>query len=67
MPSGPLHDTSEVARAGIPSVMMFVQSLHGISHNKLEDTKEEHLELAVIAFDKLAEKAMQWISVGRGR
>jgi N-carbamoyl-L-amino-acid hydrolase len=67
MPSGPLHDTSEVARAGIPSVMMFVQSLHGISHNKLEDTKEEHLELAVIAFDKLAEKTLQWISVGRGR
>jgi N-carbamoyl-L-amino-acid hydrolase len=60
MPSGPLHDTSEVARAGIPSVMMFVQSLHGISHNKLEDTKEEHLELAVTAFDKLAEKAIRW-------
>lgn len=62
MPSGPLHDTSEVARAGIPSVMMFVQSLHGISHNKLEDTKEEHLELAVSAFDKLADKAMRWIA-----
>ncbi len=42
--------------------MMFVQSLHGISHNKMEDTKEEHLELAVIAFDELAEKAMQWIA-----
>ena len=42
--------------------MMFVQSLHGISHNKREDTKEEHLELAVIAFDKLVEKAMQWIA-----
>jgi len=61
MPSGPLHDTSEMARVGIPSVMMFVQSLRGISHNKLEDTKEEHLELAVVAFDKLAEKAMRWI------
>ncbi|PYJ09482.1 MAG: Zn-dependent hydrolase, partial [Verrucomicrobia bacterium] len=61
MPSGPLHDTSEVARTGIPSVMMFVQSLHGISHNKLEDTKEEHLELAVTALDKLAEKAMRWV------
>ena len=33
--------------------MMFVQSLHGISHNKIEDTKEEHLELCVTAFDKL--------------
>ena len=35
--------------------------LHGISHNKIEDTKEEHLELAVTAFDKLASKAMDWI------
>ena len=62
MPSGPLHDAAEVTRAGVPTVMMFVQSLHGISHNKIEDTKEEHLELAVFAFDKLADKAMQWIA-----
>jgi N-carbamoyl-L-amino-acid hydrolase len=61
MPSGPLHDAAEVAAAGVPTVMMFVQSLHGISHNKIEDTREEHLEMAVIAFDKLAEKAMGWI------
>jgi hydantoinase/carbamoylase family amidase len=59
LPSGPLHDAAEVARAGVPTVMMFVQSLHGISHNKIEDTKEEHLELCVNAFDKLAEKALQ--------
>lgn len=62
MPSGPLHDAAEVAAAGVPTVMMFVQSLHGISHNKIEDTKEEHLELAVIAFDKLAEKTLHWIT-----
>jgi hydantoinase/carbamoylase family amidase len=62
LPSGPLHDAAEVARAGIPTVMMFVQSLHGISHNKIEDTKEEHLELAVRAFDCLASKAMDWIA-----
>jgi len=61
MPSGPLHDAAEVARAGVPTVMMFVQSLHGISHNKIEDTKEEHLQLCVTAFDKLAEKAMKWV------
>lgn len=61
LPSGPLHDAAEVARAGIPSIMMFVQSLHGISHNKIEDTKEEYLEQAVVAFDKLADKAIQWI------
>ena len=62
LPSGPLHDAAEVARSGVPTVMMFVQSLHGISHNKIEDTKEEHLEMCVTAFDKLADKAMKWIA-----
>jgi len=61
MPSGPLHDAAEVSRAGIPTVMMFVQSLHGISHNKIEDTKEEHLEMSVVAMDRLASKTMDWI------
>ncbi len=61
LPSGPLHDAAEVARAGIPTVMMFAQSLHGISHNKIEDTKEEHIEMAVMAMDKLASKVMRWI------
>ncbi len=65
LPSGPLHDAAEVARAGVPTVMMFVQSLRGISHNKIEDTLEEHLELSVRAFDRLAEKAMAWIGAGR--
>ncbi|MEP6778178.1 MAG: Zn-dependent hydrolase [Chthoniobacterales bacterium] len=67
LPSGSLHDAAEVARAGVPTIMMFVQSLHGISHNKIEDTKEEHIALAVTAFDKLADKTMRWISAGRGR
>src|SRR3954452_10764013 len=49
LPSGPLHDAAEVARAGTPTVMLFVQSLRGLSHTKLEDTKPEHLELAVQA------------------
>jgi len=61
MPSGPLHDAAEVSRAGIPTVMMFVQSLKGISHNKIEDTTEEQLEMSVVAFDRLASKAMDWI------
>jgi N-carbamoyl-L-amino-acid hydrolase len=61
MPSGPLHDAAEVSRAGIPTVMMFVQSLKGISHNKIEDTKEEHLEMSVVALDRLASKTMDWI------
>ncbi|MDP9146326.1 MAG: Zn-dependent hydrolase [Acidobacteriota bacterium] len=62
MPSGPLHDAAEVSRAGIPAVMMFVQSLQGISHNKIENTLEEHLELSVTALDRLASKTAKWIS-----
>jgi N-carbamoyl-L-amino-acid hydrolase len=58
LPSGPLHDAAEVAKAGIPTVMLFVQSLRGLSHTKLEDTKEEHLELAVRALDRLTTKAL---------
>jgi len=61
LPSGPLHDAAEVSRCGIPTTMMFVQSLKGISHNKIEDTSEEHLELAIVALDKLAQKTMDWI------
>ena len=61
MPSGPLHDAAEVSRAGIPTVMMFVQSLRGISHNKIEDTREEHIDLAVRALDHLADKTVEWI------
>jgi beta-ureidopropionase / N-carbamoyl-L-amino-acid hydrolase len=61
MPSGPLHDAAEVSRAGIPTVMMFVQSLGGISHNKIEDTREEHLETAVTAFDRLATKTIDYL------
>jgi hydantoinase/carbamoylase family amidase len=61
LPSGPLHDAAEVCMAGVPTVMMFVQSLHGISHNKIEDTKEEHLVMSVEALDRLAEKTMAWI------
>jgi len=62
LPSGPLHDAAETCGAGVPTVMMFVQSLHGISHNKIEDTKEEHLVLCVQAFDRLASKAMAWVA-----
>jgi N-carbamoyl-L-amino-acid hydrolase len=61
LPSGPLHDAAEVARAGVPTVMMFVQSLLGISHNPLEDTREEHLALALQAFDRLADEAIAWL------
>jgi N-carbamoyl-L-amino-acid hydrolase len=59
LPSGPLHDAAEVSRAGVPTVMLFVQSLRGLSHTKLEDTKPEHLELSVRALDNLASKTIE--------
>jgi N-carbamoyl-L-amino-acid hydrolase len=65
LPSGPLHDAAEVSRSGIPTVMMFVQSLRGLSHTKLEDTKPEHLELAVEALDRLASDAIDWVAQGQ--
>jgi N-carbamoyl-L-amino-acid hydrolase len=62
LPSGPLHDAAEVCRAGVPTVMLFVQSLRGISHNQIEDTREEHLELSVRALDALARRTADWIA-----
>jgi hydantoinase/carbamoylase family amidase len=64
LPSGPLHDAAEIARAGVPTVMLFVQSLRGLSHTKLEDTKEEHLELSVQALDRLADKTIARVAGG---
>jgi N-carbamoyl-L-amino-acid hydrolase len=58
LPSGPLHDAAEVSRAGVPTAMLFVQSLRGLSHTKLEDTRPEHIELAVQALDRLATKTL---------
>jgi N-carbamoyl-L-amino-acid hydrolase len=62
LPSGPLHDAAEVARTGIPTVMMFTQSVAGLSHNKAEDTRVDDLKMAVQAFDGLARKTMNWLS-----
>jgi beta-ureidopropionase / N-carbamoyl-L-amino-acid hydrolase len=64
LPSGPLHDAAEVARAGVPTVMLFVQSLRGLSHTKLEDTKPEHLELSVQALDRLTDKVISFLASG---
>ena len=61
-PPGPLHDAAEVCRAGVPTVMLFVQSLRGISHNQIEDTREDHIALSVRALDALARRTIAWIA-----
>ena len=62
LPSGPLHDAAAVALAEVPTVMLFAQSLRGLSHTKEEDTKLEHIELSVAALDRLASKAIDLIA-----
>jgi len=62
LPSGPLHDAASVALAEIPTVMLFAQSLRGLSHTKQEDTKLEHIELSVAALDRLASKTIDLVS-----
>jgi N-carbamoyl-L-amino-acid hydrolase len=59
LPSGPLHDAAEVARTGVPTVMIFSSSTNGISHAKEEDTPIEHLELALRAFGMTAERVIR--------
>ena len=58
LPSGPLHDAAEVARTGVPTVMVFSSSTNGISHAKEEDTPVEHLELALRAFGLVAARVI---------
>lgn len=67
LPSGPLHDAAEVARSGVPTVMMFTQSVAGLSHNKAEDTRVDHLTLAGEAFDRLARRTLTWLSAQDGK
>jgi N-carbamoyl-L-amino-acid hydrolase len=59
LPSGPLHDAAEMARL-MPTVMLFVKSLKGLSHTKEEDTPEEDLELSVQALHRLARETIDW-------
>ena len=59
LPSGPLHDAAEMARV-MPTVMLFVKSLRGLSHTKEEDTPVEDLELSVRALYELTRKTLDW-------
>jgi len=64
LPSGPLHDAAEMARV-LPTVMLFVRSLGGVSHTKEEDTPTEDLELSVRALHELARRTLAWAQEGR--
>jgi allantoate deiminase len=57
LPSGPLHDAAEMARR-IPTVMVFVKSLGGVSHTNAEDTPEEDIEASVRALAALTRRVL---------
>src|ERR687894_1139310 len=61
LPSGPLHDAAEMARL-MPTVILLVKSLRGLSHAKEEDTPEEDLELSVQALHRLAVRTIDWVA-----
>jgi hydantoinase/carbamoylase family amidase len=62
MPSGALHDAAEMASAGVPTVMVFVQSLGGLSHTREEDTRVEDIEASVRVLDRLASTTIDWVA-----
>jgi N-carbamoyl-L-amino-acid hydrolase len=57
IPSGALHDASEMARS-IPTAMIFTSSTNGLSHTKEEDTPVEHLEMGCDAFWSLVNRVI---------
>ena len=63
LPSGALHDASEVARE-IPTVMIFSSSIAGLSHTKEEDTPDHHLEMAADAFHRTCRAAVGLVAAG---
>jgi len=63
LPSGALHDASEMARE-VPTVMIFSSSTAGLSHTKEEDTPEEHLQMAADAFNRTCRAAIELVAAG---
>jgi N-carbamoyl-L-amino-acid hydrolase len=61
LPSGALHDASEVARE-IPTVMIFSSSTNGLSHTKEEDTPDAHLQMAADAFHRTCRRVIDLVA-----
>ena len=57
--SGPLHDAAAVARAGVPSVMLFARTHGGVSHSREEDAREQDLVVAIEAFAALVDELLR--------
>jgi hydantoinase/carbamoylase family amidase len=63
IPSGPLHDATEVGRL-VPTVMMFAQSDPPLSHVAIEDSPEEALRIAIDAYGRTVGGALGLVAAG---
>jgi hydantoinase/carbamoylase family amidase len=62
LPSGPLHDATSMAQAGIPTAMIFVRSRGGLSHCKEEDSDAFDIDLGVAALELAARRVIGGLS-----
>jgi N-carbamoyl-L-amino-acid hydrolase len=58
IPSGPLHDATEVGRI-VPTAMIFAQSDPPISHAAIENSSEQALSVAIDAYGRTVEKMLR--------
>jgi hydantoinase/carbamoylase family amidase len=63
IPSGPLHDAAEMARL-LPTVMIFSSSSPPVSHTKEEDTPEDDLRVAIEAYGRTVQGALELAAAG---
>jgi len=61
LPSGPLHDASEMAGI-VPTAMVFAQSSPGISHTRIEDTPLPCLDKSIRAFLGAVDRTVEHLS-----
>jgi N-carbamoyl-L-amino-acid hydrolase len=57
IPSGPLHDATEIGRL-VPTAMIFAQSDPPLSHAKIEDSTDQALRVAIEAYGRTVEWAL---------
>jgi hydantoinase/carbamoylase family amidase len=63
IPSGPLHDAAEMARL-LPTVMIFSKSSPPVSHTPEEDSPEGDLRVAIEAYGRTVEGALELVAAG---
>ncbi len=63
VPSGPLHDATEVGRL-VPAVMLFAQSDPPLSHVAIEDSPEAALRVAIEAYGRTVGGALELVAAG---